>query len=190
MVVAAVHRVVRHVVENVVHPAHVPLVVKAQATHRRRATDRGPGGGFFGIGGGARTFLAEYLVHAAQEMYSLKIFAAAEDVGDPFAMLATVIAIEHRSDGVDAQTVDPIVLNPEQRIADEIVENLASPEVVDQRTPVLMHAFARVGVFVKRVAVEATEAVLVTGEMRRYPVDDDFETRGVTRCDEVAETLG
>ena len=32
-----------------------------------------------------------------------------------------------------------------------------------------MHAFARVGVFVKRVAIEAPEAVLVTGEMRRVP---------------------
>lgn len=46
-----------------------------------------------------------------RKMYSLKIFAAAEDVGDPFAMLATVIAIERSATASTAQTVDPIVLN-------------------------------------------------------------------------------
>jgi hypothetical protein len=122
-------------------------------------------------------------------MHRFEVLAAAVDVRNPFAGRPAVVAIEHRRDGIDAQAVDAIVFDPEQRVADEVVEDLAAAEVVDQRAPVLVHAFARVGVLELRPPVKAAEAVFVGREVRRNPVDDDFESRLVAGGDEVAEAL-
>jgi len=52
-------------------------------------------------------------VHALYEIDSMEIFAAAELIGNPFAGLAGVIEIKHGSDGVHAQAVDVVLVEPE-----------------------------------------------------------------------------
>ena len=189
VVVAAVHRIVTNVIEHVVHPAHVPLEVEAQPAHRWRPADRRPGGRFLGVGGGAGAFRAEHFVHPAQEMHGFEIFTAPVDVGNPLAVLAAVVSVEHRGDGIHAQTVNAVLLDPVQRVADEVVEHLAPPEVVDQRAPVLVHPLARVGVLVEALPVEAGESVLVGREVGGNPVDDDVEAGAVAGGDELAEPV-
>ena len=51
------------------------------------------------------------------------------------------------------------MLNPEKGIANQKVEDLPSPEVVDQGTPVLVLAFARIRMLEKGSPVEAAEAM-------------------------------
>ena len=46
MIVGTVDRVERYVAEDVVHPAHVPLEVKAKASHIRGLGDQRPSRGF------------------------------------------------------------------------------------------------------------------------------------------------
>ena len=183
------NRIVLHVFQHIVHPAHIPLEVEAQAAHRGRTADRRPGGRFLGVGRGTGAFLPEDFIHAAQEMHGLEILAAAVDVRNPLARRAAVIAIEHRGHRIDAQTVDAIVFDPEKRIADEVVEDFASAKVVDQRSPILMHAFAWVGVFELRTSVKAAQSVFVGREVGRNPVDDDFEPGIVAGGDKITETL-
>jgi hypothetical protein len=50
-----------------------------------------------------------------------------------------------------------------------------------------VHAFTGIGVFVERIAVEATQTVFVGREMRRYPVDQHAQTGGMAGADELAE---
>ena len=189
VVVTTMDRVVRHVIEHVVHPAHVPFVVEAQPPHFRRTADRRPGGGFLGVGRGARAFLPEHLVHPAQEVYRFEVFTPPVDVGNPLTGLAAVVAVEHRGHGIDAQTIDTVVLDPEQRIADQIVEHLAATEVVDQRAPVLVHAFTRVGVLVERLTVETAQPVRIGREVRWHPVNDHFQSGLMAGVDEIAAAL-
>ena len=66
--------------------------------------------------------------------------------------------------------------------------HLAAAEIVDRGVPVRVEAAARVGVFVERGAVEPGEAVGVGREMRRHPVEDDAEARGVGAVDEAARS--
>ena len=37
-----------HVAQEVIHPAHIPLIIKAQAVFLHVSRDPGPGGGFLG----------------------------------------------------------------------------------------------------------------------------------------------
>ena len=52
-----------------------------------------------------------------------------------------------------------------------------------------MEALARIGMLVKRGAVEAGQPVLVDGEMRGHPVEDDADAGAVGAVDETRETV-
>ena len=54
-----------------------------------------------------------FLVEAAEEVDGFEIFASAEFVGNPLALLARIVEIEHGGDGVHAQAVDVIFVEPE-----------------------------------------------------------------------------
>ena len=125
------------------HGAIGRLVAVVRPQHAHVAADRLGGGEIAGPDRGGQSVGA--VVHQRDR---LEVLAAAVDIRNPFAGRTTVVAVQHRSDRIDAQSVDAIVFDPEQRVADEVVEHLAPAEVVDQRAPILMHAFARVGVFV------------------------------------------
>ena len=110
-------------------------------------------------------------------------------VGHPLAGLAAVVAVEHGGDGVHAQAVDVIVLQPEQGAADQEAAHLVAAEVVDQRVPILVEPFARVRVLVKGGAVELRQAVRVGREVGGHPVEDDAEVGLVAAVHEGGEAL-
>ena len=53
MMIFSVNRILTHIGEGVVHPAHIPLVGKTETTCIGRLRDTGPGRGLFRITGGA-----------------------------------------------------------------------------------------------------------------------------------------
>ena len=79
-----------------------------------------PGGRFLGDHHRAGAALARRRVLRCRRKATASRFSApAMDIGDPFAGLAAVVAIEHRGHGIDAQPVDVKVLEPVQRARDE-----------------------------------------------------------------------
>ena len=115
---------------------------------------------------------------------------AALGIGQPFARLSRIVEIEHRGDGIDAQPVDMEAVEPVERIGDQEIGHLAAAEIVDRGVPVRLEAAARIGMLVERLAVEAGEAVLIGGEMRRHPVEDHAEPGLMGAIDEAGEARG
>ncbi len=184
MMVLAIDRVLFHIVEGVVHPAHVPLEVEPQATFAHRRADARPGGGFLGDHQGTRCFFMDHLVEMTQEGDGLQVLAAAMDVGDPLALLARIVAVEHGGHGVDPQAIDMEMLQPVHGRGQHEAMHLMAPQVVNVGIPILVEALVGVFVLVQRGAVEAGQAVFVGGEMRRYPVEDNTDVRLVAGIDE------
>ena len=116
--VFAMDGVLGKIFQRVVHPAHVPFEAEAEAAEIGGARDGGPGSGFFGDGEDAGKFAVSDFVHALDEINGVEIFAAAELIGDPFAGFAGVVEIEHGSDGVHAEAVDVIFVEPEESVGD------------------------------------------------------------------------
>ena len=83
-----------------------------------------------------------------------------------FAQSASGTVVLYTSN--NAQSVDAELFQPVQRAAGEEAHHFVAAEVRDQRAPIAVLAFARVGVFVERGAVEAAEAVGVAREMRPH----------------------
>ena len=109
----------------------------------------------------------KHFVELPEESDGFEIFAAAEYVRNPFAGLARVIEIEHRGDGVDAQAVDVIFVDPEERVREQEILHLVAPIIENQRAPIRMRAQARICVLVEMRAVEESEAVRVARENAR-----------------------
>ena len=150
----------------------------------------GPGRGLLGdrhdagdapVGGGVRLL---------QERDRLEVLAAAVDVRDPLAVVARVVQVEHRGDGVDPQAVDVELLEPVQRVGDQEVADLVPAEVEDEGAPVRVLAAPRVAVLVERLAVEPGQRPLVLREVRGHPVEDHADAGLVQAVDEVPEVVG
>ncbi len=125
-----------------------------------------------------------------QQRDRFEVLAPALCVGDPLAGVARVVAVEHRGHRIDAQAIDAELLDPVERAADEEVLHLVAAEVVDQRVPVLVEAFARVGVFVQRGAVELRQAVRVGRKVRGHPIHQHADALGMAGLDEACEAFG
>ncbi len=55
-------------------------------------------------------------VHGLEEFDGFEIFAAAVPVGNPLAFLAGVIKIKHGGDGIHAEAVDVVFVQPEEGV--------------------------------------------------------------------------
>src|SRR5690348_4694746 len=104
--IAAMDRVLRHVDEKVVHPAHVPFQPEAEAAEVGGARYAGPRGAFLGDSHDSREAIVANFVEALEEIDGLEIFAPAKAIGNPLAGFARVIEIKHRGYRIHAQAID------------------------------------------------------------------------------------
>ena len=185
-----VHWVLGHVAERVVHPPHVPLVAEAEAAGVDRPGYGGPGRGLLGDGHRAGDPAVDLGVHAVQQVDGFQVFVAAVLVGDPLAVLAAVVQVEHGGDGIDPESIHVEVVEPVQGAAEQEVGHLAPAVVVDQGVPVHVEALARIGMLVEVRAVEIGQPMLIRWEMAGHPVDQDADAVLVQHVDEMLKVLG
>src|SRR5215471_4716230 len=86
--VAALVKWLGKVLQRVVHPAHVPLEVEAEASFADWTGDLGPGSGLLGDGQDAWVAAMDIIVQLPKESQGIDIFLTAASVGEPFAPLA------------------------------------------------------------------------------------------------------
>ena len=96
----------------------------------------------------------------------------AVDIGNPLSVILAIIQIQHGSHRIHADAVCMVLLGPEQRVGNQEISNLRPSVVVDQGTPVRVCALSRILMLVNTASVEACQAVGITREMSRYPVQD------------------
>ena len=114
-----VDRVVRQVVERVMHPAHVPLVAEAEPAAVDRPGHARPRRGLLRDGHDVGERCEHLGVALLEQLDRFEVLVAAEAVGDPLAGLARVVEVEHRSDPVHAQPVGVEPVEPEAGARDQ-----------------------------------------------------------------------
>ena len=189
VVIFAMDRILADVVQRVVHPAHVPFVAEAKPAEFDGARHLRPCGGFLRGGRSVRKFREHFGVEAAQEFDRFDILTTAIFVRNPASGRAAVIEIEHGGYGIDAQAIDAVALQPEQCVRHQEVGHFRASIIVDQCAPIEVAALQRVGVFVKRGAVEIAETMAVVGEVPRHPVEQQREAFRMTGLDERREII-
>lgn len=189
VVVLAVHRLLRHVAQRVVHPAHVPLQAEAEPAGVRRPGHPRPGRGLLRDGHHARAAPVHGRVHLLEQRHRVQVLPAAVLVGRPLALAARVVEVEHRGHRVHPQPVHVELLAPVHGVGDEEVADLLAAVVELQRPPVRVRGPARVLVLVQRPPVELRERPLVAREVRGHPVDDHPDPGPVQRVHQETEVV-
>src|SRR5689334_5092921 len=104
--------------------------------------------------------MAEHLaIGSSQEADRVDVLAPAVFVRDPASFRPAVIEVKHGGDGVDAQAIDTVAVEPEQRVGGQEIADFDAAIVVDQGAPVEMPSLARILVFVEAGPVEMCETM-------------------------------
>ena len=185
VVVPAVKGVLAQVSQRIIHPAHGPFVVKAQALavgHTRKSR------AFLGHHHGPRHHVMHHLIQPLKESNSFQIFAPTVDVGNP--LCAREIKVQHRGDGIYPQAVHVEILQPAQRRADEKHHHFIAAIVENVGVPVVVVALAGVSVLVKGRAVVVGQGVVIGGKVPRHPVQNHPDAAPVQVIHQVFEIFG
>ncbi len=110
-----------------------------------------------------------------EKLDSLQVFIVPILVGHPVPGAASVIQIQHGGDSIYPQAVDMILLDPVDGIGNKEVGNLMLPVIKHLGAPVRMLPFPGVRILVQRLAVKIRQAVGISGEMSRNPVQNDAD---------------
>ena len=133
--------------------------------------------------------LEDRLVELLDKVHGFQVARVAVLVRLPLAVLPAVVQVEHVGDGVDAQPVDVVLLEPEHGVRDEEALHFRPTVVEVRRAPLPVLGALLVVRFVERHAVEVAKPLLVLAEVARHPVHDDGDAVRMCRVDEVAEVI-
>ena len=178
------------VVADVVHPAHVPLEVEAQAAVVHRVGHLGPGGGLLGDHQHVRVGGEDGGVQLLEELDGLQVLLAAVDVGHPGPVLTAVVQIEHGGHRVYPQAIGVVLLQPEHGVGKQEGAHLVPAQIKDLGAPVGVLPLPGVGVLIGGGAVEVVQAEGVPGEVGGDPVQNHAHARLVQLVDQVFEIVG
>ena len=129
-------------------------------------------------------------IEVLEELDSVEVLISAVLVGKPLSFLLAVVQIQHGSNGVNADSVDMVLVDPVVDVGDQEVGNLILRQIEDPGAPVGMLSAARIGIFIDAGPVKFRKTESVGAEVRGHPVKDHADTMLVERIYQVHEILG
>ena len=105
-----------------------------------------------------------------EKLNGFQIFVTTELIGTPFAVLFTVIQIQHGCHGIDSHTVDMELTQPEQHVGNQEVLYLRLAVIENFGTPLRMLAFTGIGILKNAGAVKAAQTECIGCKVGGYPV--------------------
>ena len=185
VVAGAPRKIGLHVVQGVVHPAHVPLVVEAQAAVLRRVGHERPRGGLLSHHHHVREVGLHGAVDLTDKRAGVQVLLGTVLVELLLAgIIDAKVEVQHAGHAVHANAVHVEVLEPVQHVGDQEGADLATGEVELVRAPV------RVNLVLKQhVAVKGGKAVGVGTKTAGHPVHDHANARLVACIDKMHELL-
>ncbi len=170
MMVAAEYRVIVHIAQKIVHPAHVPFEVKAKAALFQIPGYLGPGRGL--LRNQERSVFALLVdgIQVLQELDGLQVLLAAVDIRNPLALIFPIVQVQHGGHSIHPNAVCMILVCPEQGIGDQEVFHLRPSIVIQKGSPMGMCALSRIEMLIEAGSVKAGQAEGILREMRRHPV--------------------
>ena len=182
-------RVAPHVVGKIIHPAHVPLIVKSQAALFRIACNHWPCSGLLRDDDRAVLSALEYGIQMLQELHCLQILIASVYIRHPFTVILPIVQIEHGSYRIHPDSVRMVLVRPEQRIGNQKIGYAGTAVIVYQSAPMGMGALPGVHVFIDAGAVKHSHSIGIPWEMGRHPVKYDADSLSMHIVHKVHEIL-
>ena len=166
------------VVQRVVHPAHVPLVVKAHALVAGGSGHLEEVGGVLRHVDAGGPALVQAVVQAAQKVHRALIHAA----------VGVALPVQCAGDGVHADAVAVVHVHPQPGGAAQKAAHLPAVVVEVAGAPL---ALTHVAVVLVQVgAVKLCQRVSIGGKVHRYKIHDDADAHAVAGVDKAGKLGG
>ena len=175
VMVGTEERIELHIIEEIVHPAHVPLIVKSKAALLYRDRHLRPCGRLLCDQKRTVRILFINRIQMLEKFDRFQVLIAAVNIRHPLTVVLAIVEVQHRSDCVHADAVCMVYIFPEQCIGDQEVRYFRTAIVVNQGTPVRMGTFARIEVLIQTGAVKCAQPKRIARKMCRYPVQNDTD---------------
>ena len=133
--------------------------------------------------------LIHIFVQTAEEADRFEIRSASVFVWKPFAGTSRVVKVQHRCHRIYPQCVGMILVEPEERIAEQETSNLSPAVIEDEGIPIGMDSATWVSRLVLVNSIEIAEPVLVAREMGRHPIENHSNAILVKFIHQVHEIL-
>ena len=189
VVVGAEIGIIADIIEEIVHPPHVPLHGKTESVIVQIPGDLGPGGGLLRDGQRPSSPLLDHAVDVLQKFHGLQVLVAAIDIGYPLSIVLSVVEIQHRSHRIHADAIRMILFDPVQGVGDQIVTHFRPSVIVDESAPVGVEPLSGILMLVQACPVERGQSPGIPREMGRNPVQNHADARFVQLVYEVHEVL-
>ena len=185
VVAGAPRKIGLHVVQGVVHPAHVPLVVEAQAAVLRRIGHERPRGGLLGHHHHVGVVRLHSAVDLADKCAGVQVLLGTVLVELLLSGIVDAkVEVQHAGYAVHANAVNVEVLEPVQYVGDQEGADLATGKIELVRAPVGVNLVLK-----QHVAVKGGKAVGVGAKTAGHPVHDHANACLVACIDKVHELL-
>ena len=173
IVFRTVFRCGTEVIQRIVHPSHIPFIIKTKAALIDRIGYFGERSGIFGSKNHRRMHAFQFLIHILQEFYSIEVDASCR-IALPVDGAADCI----HTDTIHMEFADPVVctgLQEASGLAAGMHEVAASPFTDTNR---------RVRIFIKCGSIVIRKAISIYGKMNRNKIHQYADVMFVTGIDE------
>ena len=170
MIIPAEVRIQLHVIQEIMHPAHVPLIAEIQSVILHRSGHLRPCGRFLCNHDSSRISSENQGIDMFKELDCLQVLIVAVLVRNPLTGLLSVIEIQHGRHRVHTQTVHMVMLHPQQGAADQEILDLVLTVIKNLSAPVRMLPFSRVCILIETASVKLCQTVRILWKMCRNPV--------------------
>ena len=111
-----------------------------------------------------------------EEIYCLQVLITSILVRNPFSVFLSIIQVQHRSNCINAKSINMEVLHPEKCIGNQEVPYLILAKIKYLRPPVRMLPFSWICILVSCCSVKLGKSMLVLWKMCRNPVHNDTDS--------------
>ena len=152
----AVKRMVAEIIECIMHPPHIPLKAKSKASVFYISGYLRPCRRLFRYHKCTRISSKYNCVQMLEEIYCLQVLITSILVRNPFSVFLSIIQVQHRSNCINAKSINMEMLHPEKCIGNQEVPYLILAKIKYLRPPVRMLSFSWICILV--VAVPSNSA--------------------------------
>src|SRR5665647_2144739 len=154
-----------NVLKRIIHPPHIPFIIKAKAPVIGWFCDICPGGGFFRNHHCIGEFLKDQTVYFSYKCNGFNIFSSPVNICLEGIMFAVKVQIKHACNPVHSDSIKMELLYPEYAVGQKKIEHFLFFKIRLIGSPVFMNFR-----FIKRGAVKFAKAMCVHAEMPWDPV--------------------
>src|SRR5665648_100319 len=170
--------------KSIIHPTHIPFIIKPKPPVIWWFSDICPGSRFFSYHHCIGEFFKNQTVYLSYEFNGFNIFSSPVNIPLKDIMFAVKIQIKHACDPVHSDSVKMELLDPEYTVGQKKIKHFIFFEICLIGSPVFMDFC-----FIKRGAVKLPKAMCIHTEMSWDPVHNYTNFNAVAGINKISQFI-